>query len=187
VNLPQPYILGLVVCASELCLTLTRRSRPDAASRDRKSLALIWLVNLASIGLGVLLAFTLPAWALPWSDRLYVLGFCLFVPGLVLRWFSIIYLGRSFTANVAIAADHQLIDSGPYRLIRHPSYTGALLILLGFGLCVGNLASLLVIFVPIFIVCLWRMRIEEQALIEAFGERYRLYMQRTKRLVPFVY
>ena len=62
-----------------------------------------------------------------------------------------------------------------------------LLILLGLGLSLGNIASMLIVFVPIFIALAWRIRIEEKALLEAFGEEYRNYMQRTRRLVPLIY
>lgn len=186
-TLPPSSILGAAYGVSELCLTLTRRSRRDSISKDRSSLALLWSAILASIGLGVFLTFALPAWALPQASRFCVLGLVLFALGLLLRWFSIIYLGHFFTTNVAIAADHQLIDAGPYRFIRHPSYAGALLAFVGLGLCLGNLASLSVLVVPIFFAFLWRMKVEEKALIEALGERYRAYMQQTKRLIPFVF
>jgi protein-S-isoprenylcysteine O-methyltransferase len=179
--------LGALWGMSEVYLALRKRSRSDATSRDRNSLRIMWLVDFVSIGLAFLAAYRLPSWRLPWLEQVYVLGLCLFASGLLLRWYSIIYLGRFFTTNVAIAADHQLIDSGPYRLIRHPSYTGAMLTFLGFGLGFGNLASLLVITVPIFATLLWRIRIEEEALVEAFGARYRSYVQRTKRLIPLVY
>jgi len=67
---------------------------------------------------------------------------CLCVLGLAVRWRAIIYLGRFFTINVAVAADQHLVDSGPYHFIRHPCYAGSLLIILGLGLCMGNFASL---------------------------------------------
>ena len=186
-TLPSPSILGALYGVSELCLTLTRRSKSDSLSKDRRSLALLWFVILASINLGFFLTFVLPAWRFPDVRQFRVPGFCLFVLGLSLRWFSIIHLGRFFTTNVAIVPDHRVIDSGPYRFIRHPSYTGALLAFLGLGLCLGNLVSLLVLTVPIFFAFLWRIRLEERAMVEALGERYRSYMQRTKCLIPFVF
>jgi len=182
-----PSVLGAAYGVSELCLTLTRRSRSDSVPKDRSSLALLWTVILASIWLGFFLTLTLTAWALPDANRFCVLGLGLFALGLSLRWFSIIYLGRFFTTNVAIASDHQLIDSGPYRFIRHPSYAGALLAFLGLGLCLGNLASLLILIVPILFAFLWRIRVEERALIEALGGRYQSYVRKTKRLIPFVF
>ena len=114
-------------------------------------------------------------------------GLGLFVLGTALRWYSIIYLGRFFTTNVAIASDHRVIDTGPYRFVRHPSYAGGMLALLGVCLTFQNWASALIIFIPCFAVNHWRIFIEEKALADALGEPYRSYMKRTKRLVPFVY
>jgi protein-S-isoprenylcysteine O-methyltransferase len=176
-------ILGL----SELCLNLFKHSKVDAVSKDRNSLGLIFLLDGIGGGLAVYLFFKLPGWTLPWKEQFYVFGLCLFVAGVVLRWYAIIYLGRFFTTDVAIAKDHRIIDSGPYRLLRHPSYTGSLLIFLGFSLCIGNTASFLVMMLFFSIGLLQRIRIEELALTEAFGERYRAYMRKTKRLIPFVY
>ncbi|HMG05340.1 MAG TPA: isoprenylcysteine carboxylmethyltransferase family protein, partial [Chthoniobacterales bacterium] len=103
------------------------------------------------------------------------------------RWYSIVHLGRFFTVDVAIAADHQLIDTGPYRYVRHPSYTGALLAFIGFAMALRNWASVLIISLPIAFAFLYRINVEERALIQALGERYRAYIKRTKRLIPFVY
>ncbi len=186
-TLPSVAVLGPIWGLSEFCLALMKRSKSTATSKDRNSLRVIWLVVLVSIGLSILAAYELRGWTFPWPTRFHEAGFCLFVLGLGLRWYAIIYLGRFFTANVAIAADHRLIDSGPYRFVRHPSYTGALLTFLGLGLSLGNIASLAILIVPIFAVLVWRIRIEEQALVEAFGERYRRYMDRTRRLIPLVY
>ena len=186
-TLPSPYILGPLWGFSELGLSLLKRAKGNAVSKDRASLFVIWAVNLASVGLGVYLAFHWQDWASPWLRRLYPVGFGLFVAGLCFRWRCILYLGRFFTVNVAIAADHQLIQTGNYRHVRHPSYTGGLVMLLGYCICVGNLASLLAIFIPCASVILWRIHVEEAALLQAFGESYRAYMQRTKRLIPWVY
>lgn len=89
--------------------------------------------------------------------------------------------------NVAIIADHRLIDTGPYRWVRHPSYTGALLAFLGLGICMQNWASLLILMAGTSAAFLYRMHVEEAALTGAFGARYQLYMQHTARLVPGLY
>ena len=88
---------------------------------------------------------------------------------------------------VAIAAGHRLIDTGPYRFVRHPSYTGALMAFLGLALCLVNWASPAVMLIPVLLVFLRRMHVEEDALLRALGNQYRDYMQRTKRLIPAVY
>lgn len=186
-KMQPPEILGAFFGLSELLLTLFKRSGKKAVSKDRHSLKLIWLVNTTAIVLGIAAAYRLHSCQLPWPKAARETGYGLFVLGLVLRWHAVFYLGRFFTTNVAIAADHRVIDSGPYRFIRHPSYAGALLAVFGFGLTFQNWACLLIIFVPCFVVNQWRIRIEEQALLAALGEPYRNYLQRTKRLIPLVY
>jgi protein-S-isoprenylcysteine O-methyltransferase len=104
---------------------------------------------------------------------------------LSLLW--IVVLGRFFTGNVAIAPDHRLIEEGPYRFVRHPSYTGSLLAFLGLGICYCNWASLAALMFPTLAVFLRRMQVEEAALVAAFGDRYRDYIRRTKRLIPAIY
>jgi protein-S-isoprenylcysteine O-methyltransferase Ste14 len=144
-------------------------------------------VTLTAIALGIVAAYRLPACRIPSLAIGHEIGYALVLPGLFLRWYSIIYLGRFFTTNVAIATDHRVIDSGPYQFIRHPSYAGSLLAVLGFSLGMHNWASLLIIFVPICAVTMWRIHIEEQALTAALGQAYRDYASRTKRLVPLIY
>jgi protein-S-isoprenylcysteine O-methyltransferase len=128
-----------------------------------------------------------PDATVPYLRGFYLFGFLLFLGGLILRWYSIGYLGRYFTIDVSISAEHKLIDSGPYRCIRHPTYTGALLAFLGLGFCFGNWLSILFLTVPIIAAFLWRIWIQERALTDALGENYRAYVERTKRLIPFVY
>lgn len=118
---PLPEILGPLWGGSELALTLFKRSKSDAISKDRHSLGIIWLVCLSSVALGVAAAYQLRQCVVPWPEVMLPLGVGLFVLGLALRWCSIIHLGRFFTTNVAIAKDHHLVNTGPYRFLRHPS------------------------------------------------------------------
>jgi protein-S-isoprenylcysteine O-methyltransferase len=114
-------------------------------------------------------------------------GLLVMLVGQLLRWWSMATLGRLFTVNVAIRADHRVVESGPYRYIRHPSYTAILLVHLGAALCLGNALSLFALLVPLTIGLLNRIRIEEDVLSSNFGESYREYMKRTKRLIPVIY
>jgi protein-S-isoprenylcysteine O-methyltransferase len=180
-------VLGVLYGVSEAGLLWLKRSGKGAADADRGSLALIWLVILASIFAAFTLANALPQLTLGPAGIYRPAGAALFAAGIILRWYAILVLGRFFTVNVAIASDHRLVEAGPYRLLRHPSYTGALLGFLGLGLCLDNWASLALLMVPTSVVFLRRMRIEENALLETFGERYRDYMRRTRRLIPFIY
>jgi protein-S-isoprenylcysteine O-methyltransferase len=184
---PLPEILGPIWGGSELALTIFKRSKSDATSKDRHSLGIIWLVCLSAVALGIVAAYKLRQCVVPWPEVALPLGVGLFVLGLALRWCAIIHLGRFFTTNVAIAKDHHLVDTGPYRFLRHPSYTGSLLAVFGFTLSFANWATLLIIFLPTCAITLWRIHIEEAALLEALGEPYRAYMQRTRRLIPLIY
>jgi len=180
--------LGLIYLVSEVLLIVARHARQSAGStKDAGSLRVLWVVILASISLGVNLSRRWPVAVLPHQHLFAGLGTAIFIAGLILRWYSIIRLGRFFTVNVAIAKDHELIESGPYRWVRHPSYTGALLAFLGFGLSLGNWLALLIIIVPIFFAFAYRMNVEERALMGALGDRYVSYARRTKRLLPFIY
>ena len=186
-GLPGPQHLGLTYLVSEVLLTITHRSRGVGMRQDRSTLRVLWLVILFSVAAGLYAAWNVPAAALPHRQLCRLLGLLLFVPGIALRWWSIITLGRFFTVDVQIAPDHELVERGPFRWVRHPSYTGVLLAFLGLALSLANLASLLVILIPISAAFIRRMNVEEEALARALGEKYRAYMRRTKRLIPGVY
>jgi len=188
VNNSPASILGLIYVVSELGLVLTKRAKDGAAHvRDRGSLRLLWAVIALSVFLSFNITYIFPAAGMGAALAMRYLGVALFVAGLAIRWYSIIHLGRFFTVNVAIADNHRLIDTGPYRFVRHPSYTGALMAFLGLGLCLDNWASMAGMVVPIFLVFFWRMRVEEAALLQGLGDPYRNYMSRTKRLIPAIY
>jgi protein-S-isoprenylcysteine O-methyltransferase Ste14 len=180
--------LGLVYLISEVLLTVTRRSRSETGKKqDRSTLGVIWLVISVSVVAGINVAKLWPAAALPGGRLLALAGVVLFAAGLFLRWWAIITLGRFFTVDVTIEKDHELVERGPFRVVRHPSYTGVLLAFVGFALTLHNWAALLVMLLPIFAAFIRRMNVEEEALSRALGPRYSDYMRRTKRLVPFVY
>jgi protein-S-isoprenylcysteine O-methyltransferase len=180
--------LGLIYLVSEILLTLTRRSRSKTGTKqDRSTLGIIWLVIAVSVTAGVFAAQNVRAAALPDGRMFASMGVVLFVAGLILRWWAIIVLGRFFTVDVTIEKDHELVERGSFRIVRHPSYTGVLLAFVGLALSLCNWAALLVILMPIGAAFIHRMNVEEDALARALGPRYAEYMKRTKRLVPFIY
>lgn len=186
-DLFNPYLIGAVFGLSEFGLLLAKRAGSAARTADRGSLGLIWGVILSCIALAVLARLFVPQAHSSVLTRLHVPGGVLFVLGLALRWYSIRYLGRYFTVNVAIAADQRVIDTGPYRHVRHPSYSGVLLEFLGYGITFGNWLSLALLVLPVLAVFLRRMQIEERALQQGLGDAYVRYMARTKRLIPGIY
>ena len=124
---------------------------------------------------------------LPVSVAWGSIGTAVFAVGAMLRWWSIFYLGRFFTVDVAVATDHRVVDSGPYRLIQHPSYSGLLMQFFGLGLTLGNVLTIAVISVAPFLTLLSRIRVEEAVLRRGLGDAYVRYMQRTKRLIPWLF
>jgi protein-S-isoprenylcysteine O-methyltransferase Ste14 len=186
-KLPSLGTISAVFLASEIALVISRHSRTQNKGKDRLTLPLLWLVITLSIFAGFYCRTAFPQFQLPHPPLFYLAGLLLFVVGITIRWVAITQLGRFFTVNVTIAQDHQLVTTGLYRYVRHPSYSGTLLTFFGFGLCLLNWISLAVIFIPITIAFLWRMKVEEEALKEAFGERYQQYAVSTARIVPWVY
>jgi len=198
--LHTPSILARPVCAlifwgacavwilPEVVAWKVKRSTGSAQARDKGSLILIAVLWWTGIALDLLLTFFLPQAALDWErTSLFFSGICLMLSGTALRWYSATILGKYFTFDVAVHGGQALIEAGPYRYIRHPSYTGALLTLLGFGLSLGNWAGLIAILSCMGAAYAYRIPIEEAALGAALGESYRQYVRRTWRLVPFLF
>ena len=106
--------------------------------------------------------------------------------GIAVRQWAIAVLGRFFSLSVQIQTDHRVIDKGPYRLVRHPSYTGVLLSLLGLTLALKTWGATLLLGMVFSITFGYRMRVEEKTLSTELGNEYVSYMKRTKRLIPYL-
>lgn len=181
------YLIYALWFLSEIFLNrLFRSGTGDQQNQDRGSLRLIWI----TIGIGNTLGILLPAWVhLPISHNAIVQygGLSIIVLGMILRFVAIWSLGRMFTVDVTIRADHQLKQTGLYRYLRHPSYTGSILSFIGFGLTINNWLSLVIIAGAVSVAMLHRIKLEEQVLLEQFGEEYSDYQKMTKRLIPGIY
>jgi protein-S-isoprenylcysteine O-methyltransferase len=172
----------------EIVASRVKRSADSSKARDQGSLNLIALLWVSGIVVDISLSLFLPQATILWKrTSIYFLGLVLMLAGISFRWYSASLLGKYFTFDVAIHSGQTLIEVGPYRYIRHPSYTGALLSLLGFGLALGNWAGLVAGLCCLGFAYAYRIPIEEAALSSALGEPYRLYLRRTWRLLPFLY
>jgi len=128
-----------------------------------------------------------PATAIRPGVVAFAVGYPILLGGLVLRGWSFKTLGKYFTHVVIVSSDQPVIAAGPYRLLRHPSYTGILLAALGLGLAAANWAGLAVLMLLVAMPLLIRIHNEENALLATLGDRYRGYARTHKRLVPLVW
>jgi len=180
-----PLLLVVMMIAMESYAG--RLQRKDAARRDNGSLYVIYFLQMAGFsaafglwGSGHAPAPRLGAWAL-WAGAAAALA------GMTLRVWSVRTLGQYFTYIVRVSADQQVVETGPYRLIRHPSYTGGVLTGIGIGLSMRFALAPLLIGGAMLASYLIRIQVEEKALAEGIGEPYRAYMTRTKRLIPYLW
>ncbi|WP_372787037.1 isoprenylcysteine carboxylmethyltransferase family protein [Phenylobacterium sp.] len=180
-----PMVLVVLLIGMEIYASRVRRA--DAKSRDGGSLIAIW----GLIGASYWVVFSLWSARRPPSpllgDWALWIGAAVALAGIFLRVWSVATLGRYFTYVVKVTGDQPVIETGPYRLLRHPSYAGALLTAIGIGLSLRYALAPVILGVVQLVAYSIRMEVEERALAEGIGEPYRAYMQRTKRIVPFVW
>jgi len=119
----------------------------------------------------------------PASDAIAVLGALLTMLGVAFACWARYVLGRNWSSVVQVKQDHELIQSGPYRWVRHPIYTGLLLAFVGTAMAIGEWRGL--VCVAIVAVSFWfKLKLEERWMRDNFGVAYENYMQRTKALIP---
>lgn len=181
-------MLMVVWAVAETTLLIrTRARRGEARQGARGSVWIVWAVIAFSMG-GALWAQVIPAPRFPVSQPVCVwTGLLVMLAGLVVRLEAIRQLGRYFSVDVAIQQEHRVIRSGLYALVRHPSYTGMLLAFLGLGIALGNWLSLALAVLPTTAVILYRIAVEERALVAQFGGEYERYREQTSRLIPGIY
>jgi protein-S-isoprenylcysteine O-methyltransferase len=173
--------------ALELFLLLTRKGKAAAKPRDRGTLRLVLILIAGSCFFGFFVAKRIQA--LNWPENIVIvyLADILLASGIALRIWAIQHLGRFFTVDVTIQQGHRLVQDGPYRFVRHPSYSGAILALTGVGCLTFNWLGFLLILICTFVAYAFRIPVEERALREEFGAEYEKYAARTRRLLPGIF
>jgi protein-S-isoprenylcysteine O-methyltransferase Ste14 len=165
----------------------SQRNAGGAPARERASYWILIIVLLGSMAAALYVAqsgaFAIPAgrWAL------FVAGVVVMALGIALRVWAVVVLGRAFTVEVRVRDGQEVVDRGPYRAVRHPSYTGLLLVFLGTGLALGDWLALILVVVPPVAAVVFRIRVEEAALLAGLGEAYRRYSAGRKRLIPGIW
>jgi protein-S-isoprenylcysteine O-methyltransferase len=172
--------------AGELWMQWRRRLPAGASARDRGSMAVLVALVWGAVVAGMAASLLLPGAGIRTGTAgLFAAGLALVLGGLVLRWYAVAVLGAAFTVTVGTRAEQRVVVRGPYRWVRHPSYTGSLLTILGIVLCTANLVALLAFALPLAGYA-YRIAVEERALLVGLGDDYREYMRRTRRLIPFL-
>jgi protein-S-isoprenylcysteine O-methyltransferase Ste14 len=174
--------------ASELYIAIATRTRAGGGKRaDRGSMAVLWVTIVSAITAAEIISKSTPHdlfRGMAWVDPVAI---GLIVSGLIVRWTAILSLGKAFSANVAIRDSQTVYRSGLYRFVRHPSYSGMMLIFVAIALHERNRLSAAILLVSTSAALLYRIHVEESALVNAFGEQYSDYSKTTKRLIPWIY
>jgi protein-S-isoprenylcysteine O-methyltransferase Ste14 len=171
----------------EVFMNLRRRSKSKVTtSNDKSSLwglyGLITLGYALSFAIGATRIGRIYAW-----NTFFTIGMALFVFGLLIRIHALRTLRQYFTYSVAKVENHQIVETGLYKFIRHPGYLGQLIIFLGISTSISNWLSILVMMIPVTLGYLYRIKVEESFMLEQLGEVYLNYRARTKRIIPRVY
>jgi protein-S-isoprenylcysteine O-methyltransferase Ste14 len=194
--LTKPYVethairfvwLAVAVTAAGIELVGAGRTRTEATKKDRGSQIVL---RVCVIPAAILLVFSpriVPAAEIRPPLVSVLVGIVIFSAGEALRVWSKVALGRYFTYTVMTSSDQPVITSGPYRFLRHPSYTGVLLMTIGAGAVWGNWLGLAALMLGTLIGLAYRIYVEEKALFEELGDTYRAYAEHHKRLIPFVW
>jgi protein-S-isoprenylcysteine O-methyltransferase Ste14 len=175
------------VVSEVVVIVVTRTRRSSGTVRDRGSMLVLWVVIFSSISAGCWYGAVHRPTIFGGASWVRTASLGILVAGVAVRWTAIVSLGRAFSVNVAIHAGQKLYRKGLFAVVRHPSYTGMMIIFAAIGVRTENWIALGMILAPSFAALLYRMHVEEEALRGAFGAEYVEYSRETKRLVPGIY
>jgi len=122
-----------------------------------------------------------------WEPMVIYAGFALFVLSCLVRWWGFRSIGKYFNPRVSVYKNHKLVNTGAYEKIRHPLYLGSLLSFLAIPLVFNSWGAMLIILLTTVPALIYRMNIEEEFLIRHFGDEYEAYMQKTKKIIPWIW
>lgn len=186
-RVPALVVLAAVSYAVSIAALFTSGSLSSGEREDRSNRWVLIAFLLVGVGVGFL-----PAW----SDRTGTaafggeavrwIGVALYALGCIVRVAPVFVLGRRFSGLVAIQSGHELVTDGLYRRIRHPSYLGMIILLVGWALCFRSAIGLAMAALTV-VILIARMDAEERLLASQFGDAYAAYKARTWRLIPWAY
>lgn len=182
------YLAGVILVLSQPAISFNPGASEYRDPSDRYSALVIHTVIFVAAAAAVI-HFMLYPLGRESDERHWAIatGFILAALGLTLRIWSIRTLGKCFTATVRIHSDHTLIQSGPYRWVRHPSYLGAMAVICASSVIYGAWLLFPVTLIAMLLAYAYRVSIEEGALREKFGSEFEKYVQRTGALFPRIF
>ena len=166
---------------------LLKNAKKKGSEQDAKSLQVILFGLNIGFFAAFLLAFMPFLQIVNYRVPIFFVGVALMIGGSLLRRHCFRMLGESFTGDVRASAEQQVITRGAYSIVRHPSYTAAIILNSGLTLALGSWLSFAVLVTISLIVYNYRISVEERALVTTIGDPYRQFMKTRKRLIPFVY
>ncbi len=178
--------LAVALWMAEFALFPSRKNG-RVKNRDNSFFLLAAAITLA-IGLAIVLN-RLNLGKIRGGERevMFALGSLAALAGISLRYWAILKLGRNFSRRIQASPVQELASGGPFRLLRHPAYTGLMLITCGIVLFTTNLPAF-ILSIPLMLAAIQvRIRREEKFMEEVIGERYRRWKNSRRRLFPFVY
>jgi protein-S-isoprenylcysteine O-methyltransferase Ste14 len=183
------WVVTYTLCfVPEIVLSVRLRSKKAAQKSDKGSMPIVIVAANLAVGIGFSVAFAFPGFFIGDGWKImFDAGIAVWLSGSLFRFYSMRVLGRFFTYDVAISTGQRVIEAGPYRWLRHPSYLGSIIAEIGFGMTMTNWLALLLPALCIGAAYAYRIPIEERALVQGLGTPYREYMRHTWRLIPFVY
>jgi protein-S-isoprenylcysteine O-methyltransferase Ste14 len=188
-NIKLILIISFSILYGFFEIFMSMRQKDDRKISESGDKGSIWILVL-SISMGYWLSFIIGATTygrLPFWNTFFATGSVLALIGLTIRVASIMKLKQQFTYTVTRIENHELIETGLYKVIRHPGYLGQLIIFLGIAVCLSNWLSVLCMMTPVTMGYLNRIKVEEKFMVRQMGQKYLDYRKRTKKLIPGIY
>ena len=185
------WMIAIVWILLEVVMIFLNRNKNKGEELDKLNGVLVWIINTTSVIVGVIIAVNnKPNGFGSYESHAAIansIGLVLLLFGIIIRWIAIMTLNANFSYTITIRDKHELIQSGIYQIIRHPSYTGFILSFLGISITLLNWVTVLVIIIPAVCVFSNRIKLEEKILNNHFGEIYLNYTDKTYKLFPYIF
>lgn len=192
--LGKPEMLGdfrlwlLMLACAVVFFTQPSFTRQEAKAQEAEDRSSVWIILLLSL---VAIVVPILEWRFFHFEQLHAgavgMGLFIILLGIGVRVWAINTLGKYFTATVTIQNEHRLVQQGPYQLVRHPSYLGAFLAFVGSAVVLESWYGLIISIICMLLAYHYRIVQEEKALVGAFGQEYRLFQQKTKKMIPYIW